>query len=366
MRRVSALPDPDVLAQRALERCRDAAARYEFRTFLVGVRAKRLAGQVLAAELAAWKASLKRRVGSALEAEWAEQGRVVDLGRPDVALVYDVDRDAVVRDVRALLLYGRYRKLSRELPQTRADWPCPVCRRERSRRGECAPCRGTGRRYPDSVESLLAGPAARALGAKLRRVRLHGMGREDVDVRCLGAGRPFVLEVGAPRRRTADWADLAAAVEAGAAGRVELPAGLRPVTGPDVVARLKAWPAEKVYRVRCRAEASVAAADVERVAAALGGAELAQRTPGRVAHRRADRVRRRRVRSCEVLEVCEGGAAFELRVATEAGTYVKELVSGDEGRTEPSVAGLLGVACVCAELDVADVGAADADVLGPT
>ena len=29
----------------------------------------------------------------------------------------------------------------------------------------------------------------------------HGMGREDIDVRCLGRGRPFVVELKSPMRR---------------------------------------------------------------------------------------------------------------------------------------------------------------------
>jgi tRNA pseudouridine synthase 10 len=39
---------------------------------------------------------------------------------------------------------------------------------------------------------------------------------------------------------------------------------------------------------------------------------------------------------------------------------VKELITGDEGRTTPSVAALLGTPCRCVELDVLDVaGPAD-------
>lgn len=45
------------------------------------------------------------------------------------------------------------------------------------------------------------------------------------------------------------------------------------------------------------------------------------------------------------------------RIRTDAGTYVKELISGDDGRTEPSFAALLGQQCFCAELDVLYAGA---------
>ena len=37
------------------------------------------------------------------------------------------------------------------------------------------------------------------------------------------------------------------------------------------------------------------------------------------------------------------------------GTYVKEWISGDDERTSPSLAKLLGVGCRCAELDVQEI-----------
>ncbi len=43
-----------------------------------------------------------------------------------------------------------------------------------------------------SVEEVVAWAVRRRLGGSCR---LHGCGREDIDVRCLGNGRPFVLEV---------------------------------------------------------------------------------------------------------------------------------------------------------------------------
>jgi len=49
-----------------------------------------------------------------------------------------------------------------------------------------------------------------------------------------------------------------------------------------------------------------------------------------------------------------GGASpwLELTVRAQPGTYIKELVSGDDGRTRPSVTEILGTAAECAQLDV--------------
>jgi len=41
-----------------------------------------------------------------------------------------------------------------------------------------------------------------------------------------------------------------------------------------------------------------------------------------------------------------------LEVEAEAGTYIKELISGDEGNTEPSLADVLGAEANCVQLDV--------------
>ena len=60
--------------------------------------------------------------------------------------------------------------------------------------------------------------------------------------------------------------------------------------------------------------------------------------------------RHRRIRSIAWKSV--DSRTVEPEIRTEAGLYVKELVSGDDGRTSPSVAEVLGVPAECAELDV--------------
>ena len=65
--------------------------------------------------------------------------------------------------------------------------------------------------------------------------------------------------------------------------------------------------------------------------------ELSQRTPIRVSRSRKDLVRRRRVLRFEPRPL-EGEPCFEVEVEAQSGTYIKELISGDSGRTVPSVA----------------------------
>ena len=81
--------------------------------------------------------------------------------------------------------------------------------------------------------------------------------------------------------------------------------------------------------------------------------EIHQQTPIRVSHRRADKVRIKHVLdlSCEVID----DTHFEMTIKTEGGLYIKELISGDEGRSQPNVADKLGVKAFCKQLDVIEV-----------
>ncbi|HTY46491.1 MAG TPA: hypothetical protein VMB46_02375, partial [Methanomassiliicoccales archaeon] len=80
---------------------------------------------------------------------------------------------------------------------------------------------------------------------------------------------------------------------------------------------------------------------------------ITQQTPTRVAHRRADLAREREIVDLAVEEF--DGEELVLRVRTESGTYVKEFVHGDQGRTRPSLAERLGVPCEVKALDVIEI-----------
>ncbi|PIO60897.1 hypothetical protein TELCIR_17598 [Teladorsagia circumcincta] len=79
--------------------------------------------------------------------------------------------------------------------------------------------------------------------------------------------------------------------------------------------------------------------------------QLIQKTPVRVLKRRALLDRPRTVYSMDILRV--DSHHFLLRIETQAGTYVKEFVHGDFGRTRPSMAELLGVSE--GEVDILDL-----------
>ena len=318
---------------------------WEFETFRIG---SKIDFEMAAREESLWaglaltgpeplKAEVNREVGKRVS---DLVGKEAALESPDIVAVLDTGFDHVDLQVNPLYLRGRYRKLSRGVPQTR--WPCRRCRGK-----GCARCGGTGKMYPTSVEEVIAAEVMRESGGTGHA--LHGMGREDVDARMLGRGRPFILEIKEPGKRRID---LDASVRRiNESGIVEVDR-LAPSTGADVVA-LKEDRAAKTYRVLLRMAPPVDEAKLKGTLPVLVGEPIAQRTPGRVVHRRADTTRARRLLSAEVVGV-EGDRA-ELRVTAEAGTYIKEWVHGDGGRTRPSLAERLGAACEVLELDVLDV-----------
>jgi len=183
----------------------------------------------------------------------------------------------------------------------------------------------------------------------------HGAGREDVDARMLGSGRPFVIEVREPRTRDVDPERLRAEINEFADGKAEVE-GLRRATH-GMVERVKELDASKTYRMDVEFGGPVPEEAFAAALAELDGATIHQDTPQRVAHRRADVTRTREVYAIDGTLADDRHA--ELEVHGEGGLYVKELVSGDEGRTEPSLAGLLGVDAAVTALDVVDVEGED-------
>jgi tRNA pseudouridine synthase 10 len=77
---------------------------------------------------------------------------------------------------------------------------------------------------------------------------------------------------------------------------------------------------------------------------------IEQRTPIRVSHRRADKFRKKKIYS--ILGFFKKADLYEFIIETQGGTYIKELISGDNGRTKPSFTDIFGINLQCEELDV--------------
>lgn len=246
-----------------------------------------------------------------------------------------------------IFLEGRYRKLTRDLPQT--VFYCPDCKGHPRRRRGCERCEGFGKLTRDSVQELLAWVAGAAF--KTRKNKFHGAGREDVNVRMLGRGRPFVLELLNPRNFDVDLAALEAEVNRRNEGRLEIE-GMHFSDKPRVV-ELKETKHAKQYRARVRLDGTPGDDAVRSLVGQK--VDVVQHTPERVAHRRAKLDRERWVIFDELTAVEGDPGAFDVVLRTQHGTYVKEAMSGENGQTVPSLASLLGVGCVCETLDVLEI-----------
>ena len=224
--------------------------------------------------------------------------------RPDLMILIDCLTLRVDVDIRPVFIYGRYRKLDRGIPQTR--WPCRACR---GRAEGCEACEGSGLQYPDSVQDLIGEPFRLALSANY--TSFHGMGREDIDVRCLGRGRPFVLEVKRPKIRRTELEELMQTVNTNGAGKIEI-SDLR-WSNRSEVSRVKETRADKSYTIRFSVEEPPEESAIIESISNLSGVTLEQQTPKRVSHRRADRKRKRKVVSIDNVFVEGKEVQFSVR-----------------------------------------------------
>ncbi|RJU80820.1 MAG: tRNA pseudouridine(54/55) synthase Pus10 [Candidatus Poseidoniales archaeon] len=261
--------------------------------------------------------------------------------RPDIMVLVDGLTLRVDVDIRPIYFYGRYKKLSREIPQTR--WPCRACK---GRYNGCESCQGTGLQYIDSVQDLIGEPLRHTLNAK--DTSFHGMGREDIDVRMLGTGRPFVIEIKKPMNRLPEMAEIVNEINKNAAGKIEID-NLKK-TERSLIAQIKNSRSDKSYTIRFKISEKIEEEIIIKSISDLSGIELDQETPRRVSHRRADKIRKRKI--IEINNILIDGNEIQFSIRAEAGTYIKELVHSDEGRTKPSVSEKLGVECEILWLDV--------------
>lgn len=323
-----------------------ALSDYEYSNFLVGTRVTGLlaeneeiiwaeSGTAFAEPL---KTELNREVGKRIE---KRTGKKANLKKPQIVALLDLENDAVELEVNSLYIYGRYRKLIRGIPQTR--WPCRECHGT-----GCEHCEGTGSMYPESVDELIKPHLMAA--SRCEDTAFHGAGREDIDALMLGDGRPFVVEAKKPHLRSIDLDALASGINGNSSGKIEV-LGLKFVES-ETVEQLKAMKADKEYRMKI-----IHSTTEEKLKSSLdiiSGNLIKQKTPTRVLHRRADLERTRKVHRAELESFDTDTAVLVIRC--EGGLYVKELVSGDGGRTVPSVASMTGSEAKVIELEVTKVG----------
>jgi tRNA pseudouridine synthase 10 len=321
---------------------------YEYGSFLVGIElpvsvAER-EDEFKAEFEVKYGENLRNEFGRAIGKRIAEHNaKEVEFNRPEIVVLVNPYTEETRLQVNPLFIGGRYRKLVRGIPQSK--WFCSSCRG-----GGCEKCNWTGKMYPESVQEIIGKPLLDATDGV--EVTFHASGREDIDARMLGSGRPFVIEVSKPKRRLLDLAKLEEAVNAHGKGRVKV-SNLKPASR-DAVRRLKKGEStQKEYRLLMEFENRITDKGLRSLEQSLTNATVRQETPLRVLHRRANLTREKYIYEVNVKKLSHKKA--EMRIRCQGGLYVKELVTGDEGRTVPSVSELLKNKAKPLKLDVLNV-----------
>ncbi len=305
---------------------RKSLGKIEFDSFLVGTR---LSKEMRKSEEALWdkigieycepiRAEINREVGKRLEKLLR---RKADLKNPEIAVILNLEDSSVKIKTNPLFVFGYYKKLARGIPQSKWD------------------------KYKTSIEQIVAKPLMKLTGG--RGHGFHGAGREDINARCL-AWRPFVIEILEPKKRKVDLRKVEREVKKSKKIIVKLSG----IVNKEIVRKIKKARPDKTYRAIVKLDKDVSEKDLKFLKKIKG--IIHQRTPQRVAHRRSDLTRNREVKSIKYGRA--GKKLLELEIKGTAGLYIKELISGDEGRTKPSVSGLLNRKAVCKELDVIKIG----------
>ncbi|MEM2952919.1 MAG: tRNA pseudouridine(54/55) synthase Pus10 [Candidatus Bathyarchaeia archaeon] len=334
----------DELAKKALEKLKE----YEYQNFLVGVElpvdVEEREDELKAKFEVEYGENLRTEIGKLLGKKISlYSGKTVEYGKPEVVIIIKPMTEEIRVQINPLYIAGRYKKLVRGIPQSK--WFCSNCRG----RG-CEKCNWTGKMYPESVEEIISEPFLKA--AEGVKTFFHASGREDINARMLGKGRPFVIEISQPKKRFLDLKKLEEDINANAQGKVEV-LSLRFVD-KDFVRRLKkAESAQKEYRVVIEFEKEFADVDLNLLEKFLSNTTVKQRTPTRVLHRRADLTREKHIYEVKVRRLSPKRA--EMRIRCQGGLYVKELVTGDDGRTTPSVSEILKCKAKPIKLDVLNV-----------
>ncbi len=327
----------------------------EFNNFLVGSspdskiinKEDKFKSELNLLDSESFKSHFNREIGKILS---KSLNKLVEFKNPDIVLIFSIgeygnNRFEVDLIIKSVFISGRYNKLIRGIPQT--HWFCKRC----SGKG-CKNCNFTGRIYEISIEQLISPEFVKEIQAT--ESKFHGAGREDIDVRMLGNGRPFIIELKNPKKRILDLDRIKKQVNKNNRGKAKI-SNLKYSNKKEVI-KIKAESenTKKVYLALVETERRVTKKEfnvfLKNLKNHLEKKKISQRTPNRVSHRRSDLIRKKTIYKIEGKYI--KSKLFEFKIETQGGTYIKELINGDHGRTTPSFSSIFGFPTRCKVLDV--------------
>ncbi|XP_019372178.1 PREDICTED: putative tRNA pseudouridine synthase Pus10 isoform X2 [Gavialis gangeticus] len=233
----------------------------------------------------------------------------------------------------AIFVAGRYNKYSRNLPQT--PWIIDGKRKLES-----------------SVEELISEHLMTEF--KADSFNFSSSGREDVDVRTLGKGRPFTIELVNPHRVQFTAEEMKGLQQKINSSSDKIQVRDLQLVTREAIGHMKKGEQEKTktYSALIWTDKSIQKEDIVFLDD-VKELKLDQKTPLRVLHRRPLAVRTRVIHTMTSEYIDEHH--FRLNLKTQAGTYIKEFVHGDFGRTKPNIGSLMNTTADILELDVESV-----------
>ncbi|EYU36817.1 hypothetical protein MIMGU_mgv1a003989mg [Erythranthe guttata] len=230
---------------------------------------------------------------------------------------------------------GRYLKYSRNVSQSR--WII-----DDERMGEA------------SVEEIIGGSILPICQGD--SYKFHAAGREDIDVRMLGTGRPFLVEIQNARQFPSDVLIKDMEMKINSLERNLVKVKNLKFLGSQGWVMMREGEAEKQKQYAALVWISRPLNDDDVLSlSSFKDMQILQKTPVRVLHRRSPLGREKTIHWMKVERVAGSSQYFMLHLCTQAGTYIKEFVHGDLGRTQPSVGSILGCRAEILQLDVTDV-----------
>lgn len=235
-----------------------------------------------------------------------------------------------------IFIGGRYNKYSRELSQS--PWLIDGVKKTKY-----------------SVQELIVPVVQQKFSCK--EIKFSSSGREDSDVRMLGNGRPFLLEIIEPKIGLAGFTsdgltEVEQTINENSHDLIKVRS--LQLIDKDKTAAIK-YGEESKRKLYSALIVTKKHITTEQLNCLNDTKELVilQKTPIRVLHRRPLLTRQRIIHSMNTQYINE--RHFLLHLCTSAGTYVKEFVHSDLGRTVPNLCSILKQQVDIINLDVEEV-----------
>ena len=230
-----------------------------------------------------------------------------------------------------LYIKGHYNKFSREIGQS--PWEI---------NGE--------RVCPSSVEEEMKFIIIKKYQAD--ELKFNAGGREDRDVRMLGGGRPFMLEIINPKKNMEK--EIKQIEEEINNTSKYIKVNNLEICNKQYNEIIKKAEVNKmkIYSCFVWVKKEITDEDINKLNG-IKDMEINQKTPIRVLHRRSLMERKKKVYEMKAVKVNQHFMILD--VIASAGTYIKEFVHSDLMRTEPSIKSLLDTDVDILQLDVRDL-----------